>query len=61
MSESIWHDICPVCQGRGKVDEISDFYKEAKFKNERAGLSKTCPGCNGKGTVLVVKKLRKGI
>lgn len=51
-SEAVWTDICPVCLGSGKMESHNKRLKEIQGPT-------VCECCNGKGTILVVKKLRK--
>lgn len=54
--EAIWFEICPCCNGKGKISEITSIYKDATFKNERAGLTEICLLCEGKGKIVICRK-----
>jgi DnaJ-class molecular chaperone len=51
-SEALWHDTCPICGGTGQIETT----KDRKTGNDIALI---CDACNGKGTILIVKKIRK--
>ena len=52
MGEAVWQDICPVCNGTGQL-------QTKDRKGQVIHILTVCEACNGKGTILIVKKLRK--
>ena len=51
--EAVFLDICPICDGKGKVENV--LFKRSKA----AGENIKCEVCNGTGKIVIVKKFRK--
>lgn len=58
-SEAIWLSVCPICEGKGKIDIVTTVSKNGHRKNASEGFTKECEICLGKGNILVCKKIRK--
>ena len=51
-SECIWNTTCPVCGGTGQIETTND-------RKTGNGVPIKCDACDGKGIILLVKKIRK--
>lgn len=59
-SEALWFDICPCCNGTGQIETKPRTKFGVKLGQDIFQSATTCEACNGKGQVLVCKKIRKG-
>lgn len=51
--EAVWHEVCPICAGRGKLETHNKRLKKIEGPTP-------CEACGGTGRILIVKKIRKG-
>jgi DnaJ-class molecular chaperone len=51
-SEAVWLDICPFCEGTGKLETYNK-------KDNTSKIATPCEVCGSTGQIVVVKKLRK--
>ncbi len=54
--ECCWFDICPLCEGKGKLETKI----KSKYSNKVSIQPPTdCECCNGTGKIVILKKLRR--
>lgn len=59
-SEALWFEICPCCEGSGKMGGVSGTRRgKSAILEIGYGAEKPCVACGGKGQVLICKKIRK--